>query len=118
MLRSIQLLVVPTVFLLTMTGCGGGGQWEITAENKSDSPVSIFVATGDDGASVASTEGLGYCQPVTLIVGDIPTTLQSVKVVKGKDEQELVPGIKLYGGQRYSIVVNAEGKAEGTVAYQ
>jgi len=115
MLRSTCL--TPILFatvLLCFSGCNSSQrQWEITVENKADAPCSVFV-TMAGGSSNAKVEDVAKGKPVTLIVGDGKTTVQSVRVVRGKaedskDEKTLNPNVELPAGKRFAIVVDADG---------
>jgi hypothetical protein len=108
------ILVLWTVVFLS--GCSSSHrQWEITVENKSDVPCSFFITMGD-GHSKAEVEDVAKGKVVSLIVGDAKTTVQSVRVVRGKDEKTLNPNIDIPAGKRYAIVVNADGKVETAIA--
>jgi len=113
MLRPIRPpLALSTAALLFFSGCSSSQkQWEITVETKSDTPCSFFVTmTGSGGGSNAKVEDVAKGKPISLIVGDNKTTVQSVRVVRGKDEQTLTPNVELAVGKRYAIVVDADGK--------
>lgn len=118
MLRSVsQMLAISTLLALALPGCGSGlRQWEVTAENKSDQPCSFFVTLGADGSSNANVEDVAKGKAVSLIAGDSKTVVQSVKVVRGKDEQTLTPNAELSVGKRYAVVVSADGKVETSVS--
>lgn len=119
MLRSVCLwLAISTPVLLALPGCGSSKQqWEITVENKSDVPCSFFItSTIAGGSSNAKVEDVAKGKPITLIVGDNKTVVQSVRVVRGKDDQTLNPNIDLPVGKRYAIVVGADGKVEASTA--
>lgn len=107
-------LVLLTTTLLFLSGCSSSQrQWEITVENKSDVPCSFFVTmTVPGGSSNAKVEDVAKGKQTTLIVGDAKTTVQSVRVVRGKDEETLTPNVELPVGKKYAIVVNADGKVE------
>lgn len=110
--RSTCRMLLCTAALLFISGCSSGQkQWEITVENKSDVPCSVFVTmAGGGGSSNAKVEDVPKGKPVSIIVGYSKTTVQSVRVVRGKDEQTLTPNVELPVGKRYAIVVEADGK--------
>jgi hypothetical protein len=111
------MLSVSTPLALALPGCGSSPrQWEVTVENQSDGPCSFFVILGADGNSHAQVEGVAPGESVSLIVGDGKTWVQSVKVVRGTDEQMLAPKAELPVGKRYAIVVNADGKLETSIS--
>src|SRR5262249_29649393 len=118
--RSTCLMpVLFTTVLLFCSGCGSSQrQWEITVENKSDVPCSFFVTmTVPGGSSNAKVEDVAKGKQFTLIVGETKTTVQSVRVVRGKaenskDEETLKPNVEVPVGKRYAIVANADGKVE------
>lgn len=118
MLRHVLLLLALfTPVLLVVQGCSSNPrQWEVTVENKSDVPCSCFVTLGEDGNSKAKVEDVAKGKAVSLIAGDSPTVVQSIKVVRGKDEQTLAPKAELPVGKRYAIVVTADGKVETSVS--
>ncbi|OAI48222.1 hypothetical protein AYO44_07625 [Planctomycetaceae bacterium SCGC AG-212-F19] len=112
-------LILVTTVLLSFSGCSSSQrQWEITVENKSDVPCSFFItSTIAGGSSNAKVEDVAKGKPTTLIVGDTKTTVQSVRVVRGKDEhskdeQTFNPNVELPVGKRFAIVVNADGQVE------
>ena len=84
--------------------------------NKSDVPCSFFVALGADGGSKAKVEEVSKGESISLIVGDSNTVVQSVMVVRDKDDQTQTPKAELPVGKRYAIVVNADGKVETSVS--
>jgi hypothetical protein len=110
-------LAVFASILLALPGCSGGKQqWEITVENKSDEPCSFFVIASADGNLKANVEKIAKGQAVSLTTGYGDTVVQSVKVVRGKDEQTVTPKADLPAGKRYAIVVTADGKVETSIA--
>ena len=118
MLRTVSpFLVFSISLLLALPGCGSGrAQWEVTVENKGDVPCSFFVTLGADGNSNAKVEGVAKGKATTLIVGDVKTVVQSIKVVREKAEQSLTPKVELPVGERYAIVVGVDGKVETSVS--
>ncbi len=106
------LLVGFTPILLALAGCGGHRQWEIVVANNGDVPCSFFVSMGTDANSNAKVEDVAAGKKLTLIVGDATSVVQIVKVVRGKDEQNLIPNAELPVGKRYTITVTADGKVE------
>ena len=52
---------------------------------------------------------------LTLIVGDNNTVVQTVKVVRGDDEQDLAPKTLLAVGKQYAIVVGDDGKVAAAI---
>jgi hypothetical protein len=118
MLRSSCLKVAALVLVvLALPGCGGNPrQWEVTVENKSEVPCSFFVTLGADSNSNAKVEDVAKGKAVSLIVGDSKTVVQSVKVVRGEDEQTFTPKTELAVGKRYTIVVGADGKVDTSVS--
>lgn len=118
MLRSACLiLVVSTLQALVLLGCSSSQrQWEITVENKSDVPCSFFVTLGADGGSKSKVEDVSKGEAISLIVGDSNTVVQSVIVVRDKDDKTQIPKAELPVGKRYAIVVNADGKVETSVS--
>jgi hypothetical protein len=110
------LLAVFALVLVALPGCNSSQrQWEITVENKSDVPCSFFITLGADSGNV-KVEDVAKGKTLSLIVGDKKTVVDSVRVVRGKDEQTLTPKVELPVGNRYSIVVGADGKVEGSVS--
>ena len=103
--------------LLALPGCGNGRHpWEITLENRSDVPCSVFVTLGADGNSNAKVENFEKGKTIILISGNSSTIVQSIKVVRGKDEQTLTPKARLEVFKRYAIVVGADGKVETSIS--
>ena len=51
------------------------------------------------------------CRSGTVQQIPTPTTIETVKVVRGKDEQKLQPNALVEPGRRFRIVVDADGKA-------
>lgn len=116
MLQAICRMLVLFTTVLFFSGCSSSHrQWEITVENKSDVPCSVFItSTIAGGSSTAKVEDVAKGKSLTLIVGDNKTTVQSVRVVRGKDEHSkdektLNPNVELPVGKRFAIVVNADG---------
>ena len=102
---------------LASAGCMSERKWEITVENKSESPCSVFFTLGD-GSSTASMEDVAKGRTVPLIVGSNNTTVRTVKIVRGDDEQTLQPNAELLPDKRYALVVDAEGKVQATIVNQ
>jgi hypothetical protein len=110
------------VSAVLFSGCGGGkSQWEITVENKGTSPCSVYVTMdyvnrSGQGNSEARIDDLAAGKSLKLISGTLDTTIRSVKVVRGEDEQELKPNVELLPGRQYQIVVTADGKIDASMA--
>lgn len=117
MYRSLsQVFSVTTLFLVALTGCSSNKQqWEVTVENKSDLPCSFFITLRPRGGDV-KVEAVEKGKTHSLIVGDSKTVVESVKVVRGKDEQTLTPKAELPIGKRYAIVVEADGKVAASIS--
>jgi hypothetical protein len=106
--RQFALLVV---FLAA--GCSRP-EWEVTVENKSDVPCSVVVSMRG-GSSSASVDDLEKGKAIAIVGGAGATIINTVKVTRGKDEKLLTPDAKLAAGQRYAIVVTADGNVETAI---
>jgi hypothetical protein len=116
MIRFTLPEIASSLFLLLMLGCSSGQQqWEVSAENKSDAPCSFFVTLGPNGGSTANVENVKKGEVIPLIAGNLDTVVQTVKVVRGTEEQSLTPKINLPTGRRYAIVLDAQGKLSGSM---
>lgn len=103
----------------TFWGCGARSEWKIDVRNESAAPCSVRVeldyvnnsgkGTSDAHANVKAGETL------TLISGTLVTTIRSIKVVRGEEEQTLTPAVAIKPGQRYRIVVPAKGPVDASV---
>jgi hypothetical protein len=118
MWRNAWQIAVLAVAMSGVAGCdrGGGSRWEVSVENKSEIPCSCFVTLGGDGSSKANADAIPKGKPVTLIAGSTDTVVQTVRVVRGTDEQLLTPNTPLPVGKRYLIVVGADGKVQASAA--
>ena len=103
------------MLVVTLPACGMKQQWQVTVENKSDVACSVFIALGADGSSKVSVADVTNGKVVTLIVGDNNTVVQTVKVVRGDDEQDLAPKAPLAVGKQYAIVVGDDGKVAAAI---
>lgn len=114
-IRSVALFLGVSAAFLVLQGCNRTQQqWEITVENKSDVPSSFFITLGAGSGNV-KIEDVDKGKVHSLIVGDRNTVVESIRVVRGKDEQNLNPKAELPVGKRYAIVVGTNGKVEGSV---
>jgi hypothetical protein len=97
-----------------LAGCDPGSkQWEIEVENKGDLPCSFKIVTSGSGSkNNVGVDGIAKGKPVSLVAGSGNTVVQSIKVVRGKDEQTLTPNLALPMGKKLRIVVGADGKVE------
>lgn len=114
--RFGRFMVVTAFLVVALAGCTGKREWEITVENKGDVPASIHVTMRANGSSNAKIEDLTKGKTVTLIAESGETVVHTIKVVRGKDEQNLTPNVKLPAGKRYAIVVGSDGKVETSVS--
>lgn len=116
MLRSNSLIfAIFTMALVAFAGCGSNPQWEITRENRSNTPCSFFVVT--DGGATAKVENVAKGKAVTLTSGVTKSVvIDSVRVVHGEDEHTLAPNLTLPAGNKYAIVVTEDGKVETHVS--
>ena len=75
------MIVRATLIALATLGCGQD-RWEITAENKSDSPCSIAVAMGADGSRTARVDNFSKKTPDVLVSepGTMPMTERSLRL--------------------------------------
>jgi hypothetical protein len=119
MLRPRCLLAgLLAMALSAAPGCDRPGQtyWEVAAENKNDTACSFSVTLGPDGGSKANVNGITSGKPVTLITGPGDTVVNTIKVVRGADDETvLTPNATLQAGKRYLIVVAADGKVETSI---
>jgi hypothetical protein len=117
MLRSACLVpALPVLVLMTLPGCGRSQrQWEVTVENQAEAPCSFFVTLGADGGG-AQVEDVAKGEAITLIVGNTPTVVQTVRVVRGREEQTLSPKVELPVGKRYAVVVGADGTVKASAS--
>lgn len=116
MCNRLFFTFIAGMFLFALTGCAGGdaSKWDITVENQSDDPCSVFV-TMLGGSSTASVEKLEKGKVHTMIAGSVETKVNQVKVIRLKDETEIKSEAKLGPGQRCAIVIDAKGHV--TVAF-
>ncbi len=113
-----RTLVVVMIGALSLSGCGNSSQWEITVENTGTSPCSVYVTLGyagggAQGTSKASIKGVGAGKQLSLLVGDSPRTIESIRIIRGDDEELIEPNTKIQRGGRFAIVVPAAGKSLG-----
>ncbi|MBC8116268.1 MAG: hypothetical protein H7062_17915 [Candidatus Saccharimonas sp.] len=110
--------------LVTMlAGCGGAAsrEWEIAVENRGDVAVDFSITHGVQGPGVdsrgsASVGSVTKGKPVTLLVGPGMTVVRTVKVTRKDAVQELKPEVEIQAGKKYFVVVDADGKASGSVS--
>lgn len=113
-----QPVVLLGLLLASIAGCGGSGrQWEVSVRNDSGVPASFFVTfdggtTFAGGTSQADVANVAKGPPISAIVGNANTIVQTVRVVRGKDEQTLNPNMPLAAGNRCLIIVDADGKID------
>ena len=110
----MRICWVLVAVLLAGSGCDRRAkQWEVEVENKGDTPCSFKVVMSGSGAkNDVGVDGITKGKPVSLIAGSGDTVVQSIKVVRGKDEQTLTPNLALPPGKRLRIVVGADGQVE------
>ena len=113
-LRLCMSLAITASLFVLIPGCGSQEQWEITFENKSEVPCSIFVTMGD-GSTTANVADVAKCEATSMIVGPGETIVLTVKVVRGEEEEVLTPNTKLIPGKRFAIVVEEDGKVVTSV---
>lgn len=117
-----RTLIVVAIGTLSLSGCGSSPKWEITVENKGTSPCSVYVTLGysgggTQGTSNADAEVVSAGEKLSLLVGDDPRTIESIRIVRGDDEQLIETNTQLVeAGNRFAIVVPADGKA--TAAFE
>lgn len=104
------------MLVILLGGCAGEKRWEIVAENKSDTPCTLTVLSGDTGNRKSHIDNLAKGKVVLLEVGQPLTKIHTIKVVCGKYEEELQPGITLTPGKRFLIVVKPDGQLETLVS--
>ena len=118
MLRSLwRPTVCSLALLLAIPGCGTNSQWTLTFENQNSIACSVFITLGADQAnsSTVSVADVAKGKPITLIAGGRDTVVQTVKVVRGDDEQNLTPKAALAVGKKVAIVVRDDGKMEAAI---
>jgi hypothetical protein len=109
-----MVFAAATIILATWSGCNSNKhQWEITVENKSDVPCSLFIELSPTGG--LKVEDVKKGKNHSLIAGANKTVVETVRVVRAKDEQILNPNLELPVGKRYAVVVTADGKVETSV---
>ncbi len=117
MSRTLWLLSVVALGLLAaVPGCSRQ-QWLITFENKSTVPCSLAITLEADGSRTASVADVTSGKVLTLIAGDRPTVVQTVKVVRDGEEQVLAPKTALPIGKKYAIVIGEDGKLAAAIKY-
>ncbi len=113
MCNRITVICAVVTIALTALGCGSK-EWEITVENKSAAACAIAVKLGLDGSSSASVDSLSAGETVTLIGGSGSTVIYSVTLKAGGNETSLSPSLALSAGQRYQIVIDAQGNLQAS----
>ncbi len=115
-------VAIMAVLVTTLAGCGGAAsrEWEIAVENRSDAAVGLTVTFGKqswgiDNSGNASLGKVAKGIPITLVVGPGVTVVRTVKVTRNGEVQELTPNAEIQAGTKYFIVVDADGKASGSV---
>jgi hypothetical protein len=117
MIRARFLAFCIAILTVPIPACSGQREWEITAENKADAACSIVVThTIGGGNGNAKVDDLGKGKTIVLVGGSGETTVQTVKVVRGNEEQTITPNQKLIAGKRFVIVVGIDGKASTSLA--
>ena len=108
-----ELLLVASVFLfLMLPGCSGEQdqrEWEVILQNQGNVPVSAFVTMGANADSNGSVLDVQPPWNKQIISGQGPTIVNTIKIVRDKEEKVLKINEKLTGGHQYLIVVSAAG---------
>ncbi len=114
MTRLQTTFAVALVCLSALPGCRDQAeakqQWQIAAENQSVTPCAVSVKLGGENFFAASTDHLEKGKPFILLAAKPKVKVLSVKVVRGKDEQEIEPETDVPVGKRFTILVAADGK--------
>lgn len=112
-----------TMLVGLLSGCGGAAarEWEIAVENRSDTAVDFAATFGlktptSDNSGNASVANVAKGKTISLVVGPGTTTVRTVTVTRQGDVQELTPDVDIGPGKRYFVVVDAKGKASGSVS--
>ena len=107
-------LAICALLFVALPGCGGG-QWEITAENRGDAPGKLVVTL--DGNSSARVDELAKGNVEVLLRGKAAATIREVEVIPSKSNKttKLHPGVELAPGKRYHIVVEADGEVKASL---
>ena len=111
------LPAVCVAMLMAFAGCGSSQrQWEITVDNRMNAPCSFFITLDADSSGSANVEKVAKGKPISLIVGNSNTIVQSVRVVTDKGEETLSLKIELPVGKRFAVSVGADGKATAFIS--
>lgn len=117
MRRFVQLVVLLCLLVASLEGCDASRRkWEVSVRNDGAVPASFFLTLG--GSSKADVANVAPGPALSLIVGESPSVLQAIRVVRGSDEQTITPNIPLPLGARCLIVVDANGKIDVSLAGQ
>jgi hypothetical protein len=103
-------------FVVTTSGCGTSDRWEITAENKSDSPCSIVIEMGKYGDRTARVDNFFSRTPEVLIAEPGPMLIRSITVKRGNDVQIIKPQVEMAAGRRMAIVVGTYGEVAAPIS--
>jgi hypothetical protein len=111
--RSV-VLAWAAIACATVWGCGSHTEWKIDVHNQGTAPCSVRVEMDSvnrsgRGTSEAHVDKMNAGERLTLISGTLATTIRSIKVVRGEEEQALTPAVTIQPGQRYLIAVPAAG---------
>lgn len=115
-MQPLFAIALATTFWLTFPGCGrtSHNEWEIDVNNKTTATCSVrvdmdFANGGIQQTSEAHIDVLKAGEKLTLLSGNLPTMIRSIKVTSGDKVQTLIPAVQIQPGQTYRIVLPAEG---------
>ena len=106
--------IIAASWILIFTGCQKDRDWEIAAENQSDTPCTFIVDLGNN--SYSRVDNMANGGPTVLQVGSAQGRVFSVKVVRGASEQEIKSEVRLIPGKRFLIRVSPDGKAAASLS--
>jgi hypothetical protein len=117
--RSLQAsIAIAGVCFLALSGCRGTTerQWEIIAQNQSDTSCEVAVNIGPDPG--ANAPDLGKGERRVLLSGSEKVVVCAVKVVHNRVQQVFCPRVEVPAGKSFLIRVQADGQAVTSVLDQ